>query len=103
MKRLKVRVAAGARRQADEIDAWWAANRPAAPGLFGDELEAALGRLMLHPGAGRPFTHPTVSGLRRTSLRKTRYYVYYLVDEAEGLVTVVAVWHASRGAGPDLA
>jgi hypothetical protein len=31
--------------QVDEIDVWWRANRPAAPTLFGQELQAAMERL----------------------------------------------------------
>ena len=51
---------------------------------------------------GAAFDHPTVQSVRRTSLRRSRYYVYYTVDAAALAVTVVAVWHASRGSAPNL-
>jgi hypothetical protein len=33
---------------------------------------------------------------------RTRYHVYFAVEDARALVRVYAVWHASRGHGPPL-
>jgi len=86
----------------EQIDAWWVDNRPTAPGLFADELAAAFGRLASFPHAGTEYPHSTVAGIRRLLLQRTRYHVYYLTDDTEGVVSVLAVWHASRGSGPPL-
>jgi hypothetical protein len=40
---VKVELSAEAQAQVDRIDAWWRENRQAAPNLFAEELEAALG------------------------------------------------------------
>jgi hypothetical protein len=39
---VKVELSAEAAAQIERIDAWWRVNRPAAPGLFAEELERAL-------------------------------------------------------------
>jgi plasmid stabilization system protein ParE len=75
---------------------WWRKNRPAAPRLFDDELDAALVAIAAHPEIGpsaRLRGHP--SG-RFYLLRRTGYVVFYLVDVAEGEVTVVRVRHVRR-------
>ena len=36
--------------------------------------------------------------MRRTLLRRSRYHVYYEVNEATEELRVLAVWHASRKA-----
>ena len=90
--------------QADDdirtIDGWWRENRPAARGLFADELTEAMALLAASPGSGRRYRHEHVPGLRRIILRSTRYHLYYVVDD--DLVTVLAVWSAVRGRGPKL-
>ena len=86
--------------QIGEIDRWWRQHRPAAPGLFVEELAACFDLLASAPYAGRRYAHPRIRDIRRMLLRSTGYHVYYTVrDEA---VVVLAVWNASRGAGPDL-
>ena len=82
------------------IDAWWRSERPAAPGLFEEELAAAFALLGSAPLAGRRYGHPSISEVRRILLRSTRYHVYYRVREDD--VIVLAVWNAVRGVGPEL-
>lgn len=85
----------------EQIAAWWESNRPAAPTLFRDELEAAVSRLEIAPRAGGLYDRARMV-LRRLLMPRTRYHVYYSVEETDGLVRVHAVWHASRGHGPPL-
>jgi hypothetical protein len=45
MKRYETVLAPAAQAQAHKISAWWRENRPSAPDLFDDEMEAVLERL----------------------------------------------------------
>lgn len=84
----------------DAIDTWWRWNRPAAPGLFAEELAAAIDLLQQAPEVGRRYPYPEVKGVRRVLLRATRHHVYYV--PTENAVIVLAVWGSVRGAGPNL-
>ena len=90
--------------EADEdirrIDAWWRDQRPAAPGLFAEELTEAIALVATTPEMGRRYAPAGVPGLRRVLLRATRYHVYYVTDG--DLVTVLAIWSAVRGRSPRL-
>ncbi|MBI4611981.1 MAG: type II toxin-antitoxin system RelE/ParE family toxin [Planctomycetes bacterium] len=83
-----------------EIDLWWRRNRPAAPSLFAEEIAATMDLLAREPMAGRRYRHPHMTDTRRLLLRATRYHVYYRIDG--DVLTVLAVWSACRGCGPDL-
>jgi len=75
---------------------WWRRNRPAAPRLFDDELDAALVTIAAHPEIGpsaRLRGHPTG---RFFLLRRTGYVVFYLVDVPRDEITVVRVRHVRR-------
>lgn len=83
------------------IDTWWRTSRPAAPGLFTEELANCFVLLEQAPKIGKPYSrHPSVQRLRRVLLRATRYHVYY-VPRADA-VAVLAVWHSQRGQLPPL-
>jgi plasmid stabilization system protein ParE len=84
------------------IQRWWAANRPAAPDLFGKEFEAAARRLATSPKASAVYR--TINGreIRRALLPRTRYHLYFEVNDAGLIVFVVAIWHTSRRRGPSL-
>jgi plasmid stabilization system protein ParE len=99
--RYRLRIAADVWIQAGAIDAWWRANRAASPTLFREELEAALERLEQAPFASAIYGHEgQPSTLRRLLLPRCRYFVYFEIEDDE--VSVLAVWHASRGTGPAL-
>jgi plasmid stabilization system protein ParE len=97
---LPVRTTPEADAQIRNIDEWWRANRPAAPDLFLDELNASFDIISRAPLIGRIYRRAPVAGTRRILLAATRYHVYYVpqVDE----VKVLAIWHAQRGVGPPL-
>jgi plasmid stabilization system protein ParE len=97
---VRIVVTPEAEEQARAIDTWWRKERPAAPGLFTEELAAAFALLGDAPEAGRRYPHSTVSDVRRILLRSSRYHVYYRLLENE--VVVLAVWSGVRGAGPEL-
>lgn len=95
---MKVELSGEARAAIERADAWWRANRPAAPDLFADELDQALTALGSSPGLGLRY-EPKVD-IRRLLLRRTGYHLYFL-EQAAG-VYVVTLWSAYRGRGPAL-
>ena len=101
-RRWTVLFTATAEEHAHAVAAWWAAERPAAPSLFVDELSRAIDRLSGMPGSGAPFDSHVLVGVRRVLLPGSRYHLYYTVDSDRQEVLVRAVWHGSRGQLPDL-
>ena len=99
---MKLRVGRQAQAQADKIDDWWVENRPSAPALFADELEATLRLIRSSPGAGVGWPTPRRPTLRRILMPRTQHHVYFRVDQAKKTVFVLAVWGAPRGRGPKL-
>lgn len=87
--------------QAERVASWWIENRPAAPTLFRDELAAAVSRLEASPRSGT-FYELAPMPMRRLLMPRSRYHIYYTVEETTALVRIHAVWHASRGHGPPL-
>ena len=99
MKRpLCVEITADAQAQIAAAAAWWAENRPAAPDAILDELDRIVEILRLQPASGTIARRPALSGVRRVSLTRVRYLVYYRV--ANDSLQVLAFWHASRGTDP---
>lgn len=98
----KLVLSAEMQTHAETCNAWWRQNRPAAPALFADELEAALVRMSELPDSGKPMPRKNRPSLRRVEMTKTRYYVLYEHDAATNTVYVHAVWSALRGRGPRL-
>jgi plasmid stabilization system protein ParE len=84
------------------VSEWWLANRPAARTAFWDELEGTYDRLREQPRSAPVARDVDLAGVRRLTLPRTRYILYYRVSEDDSVVGVLALWHASRGAGPDL-
>jgi plasmid stabilization system protein ParE len=87
--------------QIEAVNHWWVANRLAAPTLFASELATCFDLLARQPYIGRPYRRTTISNVRRVLLRASRYHVYYVAEPER--VLILAVWHAQRGVGPDLA
>ena len=86
--------------QASAAELWWRANRPAAPDLFESELAAALEQLASLPLLAAVFAEVQGEVVRRVRLPRTRYALYFTLDGDQ--VTVHALWHGARGAGPSL-
>jgi plasmid stabilization system protein ParE len=97
---LPVRVTPEAEAQIRQIDDWWRAHRPAAGGLFLDELAHCLTTIGHAPRVGRSYLLSPIAGTRRFLLKRTRYHVYYCASAEE--IRVLAIWHAQRGVGPPL-
>lgn len=99
---MKVRFLGRSATQAREVDAWWRENRDAAPSLFADELTDALRLLKKIPLIGAPYAPMAKDGIRRLLLRRTQYYVYYVVDADAKILGVLAIWSCLRGRPPAL-
>lgn len=102
MKRYRVEIASPAREQVRAASRWWTENHADRSELFHEELQQAVTLLGLFPLAGHVDPSAIHRDVRRTLLRRTQHYVYYVVDDAGQVVTIVAVWHTARGSGPPL-
>jgi plasmid stabilization system protein ParE len=98
----RVELSAQARAQIAAINLWWAENRQAAPTLVAAEFETAIDQLSASPESGRLHSRSKHMSLRKVLMPRTRYHLYYQVDAANRLVTILAVWHVVRGQGPAL-
>jgi plasmid stabilization system protein ParE len=89
---LEVVVTDTAERHLEAIAAWWAVNRPDAPFLFAEEVEAAFERIARAPysGAFSPSIRMAM-GVRRILLCRSGYHVYYSIDLRRGHAIVRAV------------
>jgi plasmid stabilization system protein ParE len=100
VKRFRLQLTQGARRQVRDVSKWWRTNRAIRPELFREEFVAATQRLERLPNVGSSYPHEQVDGVRRVLLSRTRYHLYYVVDEQAAVVTILALWHSARGEGP---
>jgi plasmid stabilization system protein ParE len=89
-------------RAAAEIETarnWWLDNRPAVPTAFDEELERAFDAIRSFPHVGQTVDDADDPDQRRLFLPRVRYHLYYRV--ADDAIEVRALWHASRGSGPE--
>ncbi len=84
------------------IGEWWQLNANQAPDTFKIEFTEAMTLLAQAPGVGALMGGARQTEMRRLSLKKSRQHIYYRVDEFLQVVTVLQVWHTSRGAPPKL-
>jgi plasmid stabilization system protein ParE len=99
---VKVRFSPRAQRRVKLVATWWRKNRPSAPTLFDDELDAMIEMLKNRPTLGVVYQMRGGEIVRRTLLKKTAQHVYYSVDDANGVIVIYSVWGARRGRGPKL-
>ncbi|WP_206607068.1 MULTISPECIES: type II toxin-antitoxin system RelE/ParE family toxin [Sandaracinus] len=96
---LRLKFTPRAKRELTRVADWWRVERPSAPELVLDELEAALATLAAAPHIGVVYARAR-PGTRRFLLTQTRLHVYYTVRGAD--LVVLSVWSSVRGAGPRL-
>lgn len=99
---LPVKVTPRARREIRQASSWWAEHRTNAPHALRDDVQRAFETLSRHPLIGPPATNEKLAGVRRLHLKRIRYYLYYRVKDDPQRVEILALWHTSRGTGPDL-
>jgi plasmid stabilization system protein ParE len=98
---LPIRVVSSAARAIAEASDWWIENRPKAPEAFVIDLENALKLIASHPDIGARATNVNLEGIRRVHLARVHYHLYYRLT-LEPSVEVLAFWHTSRGAEPEI-
>lgn len=59
-----------AAREVEDIDAWWRANREAAPDVFMSELERIVAILVLVPSVGAPARSERIAAGHSTSAHR---------------------------------
>lgn len=99
---MKIGFTPEAERQADEMDTWWRAHRPKAPGLFARELVEVGESIAATPTLGIRYRTRSGKVARRILMPKTRTHVYFEVDDEKEMIVVLAVWGAPRRRGPRL-
>lgn len=97
---LRYVIKARARREIERAAAWWAENRPAAPGAVRLDLESVLFVLVRHPGVGQKVDTGHPVQVRRYLMSKTQHWLYFRVRA--DILEVLSVWAASREHGPKL-
>ena len=98
---MKVRLSGRAEREVERIHRWWAQHRDARD-LFLEELAQAQVQLMESPEAGVAWRVRGGGVVRRWLLPKTKYHVYYRLEEDNQTVRVLAVWSAVRARPPKI-
>ena len=83
-----------------EVAAWWTKHRPAVPDAVVEDLNRVLELLLAEPEMGARARSTRLPDVRRVTMSRIRYHLYYrLVGDA---IQVLALWHTSRGRGPEL-
>ena len=77
---------------------WWAENRLDAPDAPGEDIEAALELLLEQPGIGRAVPQASKADTRRILLERMSCWIYYRATDKT--LTVLTLWHTSRGRPP---
>ena len=99
---MKVRATGRAKREIARAALWWSKNRPQAPLLFLDELEAAERHLRTAPISGQIYGYRKDRLIRLWLLEKTEYHLYFSVNRKAQVIMLHSIWGARRGRGPKL-
>jgi plasmid stabilization system protein ParE len=102
VSRYRVDITKSARARILDISRWWQTNWTKSPLLFRDELVAARSQIARVPSSGPAYASPEHRDVRRLLMLRTQYHLYYVIDEEQRVVTILAVWHTARGNGPPL-
>jgi plasmid stabilization system protein ParE len=86
-------VARRAEIQIAKAQRWWREHRDAKDAIE-EELSEAFALLRDRPFVGRPVRTRRGKDMRRLTLERIRYYLYYRVHEET--IEVAVFWHTSR-------
>jgi plasmid stabilization system protein ParE len=73
---------------------WWLDNRDKAPEAFDEEILRARELLLRAPHVGIPWRTRAGQYLRRLTLERIHYYMFYRVHRDR--IVIAALWHTSR-------
>lgn len=94
----RLRISARAATQIARAEHWWAQHRDKNPGAFNEDLNATLRRIRANPHAGVRI-HESRGEVRTVWAARIGYLVYYRIH-GNGIIRILALWHASRGSRP---
>ncbi|MES2563086.1 MAG: type II toxin-antitoxin system RelE/ParE family toxin [Pseudomonadota bacterium] len=97
---LRLRITRRAASEIERAELWWVVNRRAVPLAVREDLKSAFDLLLRQPGVGVRIANTRLAGVRRLHLGRIRYFVYYRAKNED--LTVLSVWHSSRGTTPSL-
>ena len=97
---MNVRFTPRALAEAKRKKMWWQEHRRTSPGLFDEEVAAAIEQIRGMPSIGTIYPAAFEIPVRRLLLPKTQNHLYYTVREDE--FVVLSVWGAPRARGPKL-
>lgn len=98
--RLNITITRTAQEQIEAAAKWWSENRTSARGAVREDLDRIFGLLSVQPGMGARARRASLKDVRRVTLSRIRYYLYYRVSG--DVIEVLALWHTSRGDEPVL-
>jgi plasmid stabilization system protein ParE len=99
---VKLEISKRARRQIDNIQAWWITHRRDARSLFLEELAAAERQLRTTPELGSIYIEHKTGVVRRVLLPRTHHHLYYRYRADRDVLTVLCVWGGPKERGPRL-
>jgi plasmid stabilization system protein ParE len=99
---MRVRLTEQAQADARRIRHWWRRHRSKAPERFVEESRSARHRLATAPLEGQVYVELRGLTVRRLLLSKSGHHVYYVVDLLDDVVSILAIYGATRGSEPDL-
>ena len=99
---MKLILSRQAERDAEQIAAWWRANRVEAPLLFSKELAAAFEAMRMRPMILRRYGSRAGKPVYRWLLRKSQQHIYYLVNFEAEEIRVLRIFSGRRSRPPRL-
>jgi toxin ParE1/3/4 len=90
---MRLRYARRALSDLDAIAEYFVPLNPRAAKCVRAAIQAALLNVLGHPRMGR---RQTLERVRKVSVRKYNYFIYYLLDEDAGEIVVLAIPHGAR-------
>ncbi len=94
MTGLRLLISERAKEEIGRANAWWQRERPSARIGLTDELRQAFDIVVQHPLAGLRIDDPEFRTVRRLSLNRTHYHLFYEIrDDA---VVILGIRHQSR-------
>ena len=98
---MKIKISKRARRRAEKLDERWRREADY-PNLFAEELNGVLLELASIPQLGSSWPTERRPMLKRLLLAKTKYHLYFEIDERKQVIRILTVWGATRGRTPNL-
>ena len=99
---LKLHFTDRAERHLEHLAQWWAENRPDSRRQVLEEVERATSLLCEMPNIGNIYERKRGRDVRRCRIGKTPYFLYYVFERNTDTLSILAIWSAEVGSGPEL-